>query len=68
MKAHILDNRMKGIKKTFFFDPHGNFKTLVARGEMGMKILEKLTCQYVSRDTGHDNIIGTPHTVVSDTR
>ena len=29
--------KCKGLKKTLFFDPHCNFKSLLARGRVGMK-------------------------------
>ena len=41
IKAHLLDTKMKGIKKLYLFRPPCNSKTLVATGRVGMKILEK---------------------------
>ena len=47
---HGLESSLQGtslrpqnerIINTLFFDPHCNFKTLIARGQVGMKILEK---------------------------
>ena len=59
--------KRKGLKTLFFIPPHCNFKTLVARGRVGIIFYSDETCQSVSRDTVHNKIIGTPRTMVSDT-
>ena len=46
------------IANNLFFDPHCDFKTLVARGKVEMKIKKNESCQCVSIYTGHDKIIG----------
>ena len=38
IKAHLLNPQNERVTNTLFFDPHCDFKTLVARGRVGMKI------------------------------
>ena len=60
IKVHLLGTKMKGIKKLYFLTPDCNFKSSVARGRVGIRLFYRNeACQSVSRDTGHDTIIGT---------
>ena len=56
--AHILAPKMNGGLILYFLTPYCNFKTLIARGKVGMEFWGNETCQCVSTDIGHDKIIG----------
>ena len=62
----FLHLKMKGGLQLYFLTPHCNLKTLVARGRVGTKNLDKGNMQYVSTDTGHNKIIGARRNVIND--